>query len=80
MKGASNPGKEWVGEVSLKHVYEIALIKQTVSCSSHPSSGGGGGKGAYIEGIFLGSAIIRIKLEGTCWLCDCSGEDNWDKG
>ncbi|PUU77499.1 mitochondrial 54S ribosomal protein YmL19 [Tuber borchii] len=29
MKGASNPGKEWVGEVSLKHVYEIALIKQT---------------------------------------------------
>lgn len=34
MKGASNPGKEWVGEVSLKHVYEIALIKQTVSV--HP--------------------------------------------
>ncbi|KAG0129250.1 mitochondrial 54S ribosomal protein YmL19 [Tuber indicum] len=29
MKGASNPGKEWVGEIGLKHVYEIAKIKQT---------------------------------------------------
>lgn len=28
-KGASNPGKETVGTVSLKHVYEIAKIKQT---------------------------------------------------
>ncbi|KAH7353639.1 50S ribosomal protein L11 [Plectosphaerella cucumerina] len=28
-KGASNPGKEVVGTVSLKHVYEIAKIKQT---------------------------------------------------
>ncbi len=27
-KGASNPGKEIVGTVSLKHVYEIAKIKQ----------------------------------------------------
>ena len=29
MKGANNPGKEYVGSVSLKHVYEIAKIKQT---------------------------------------------------
>ncbi|KAF8421304.1 mitochondrial 54S ribosomal protein YmL19 [Tirmania nivea] len=29
MKGASNPGKEFVGEVTLKHVYEIAKIKLT---------------------------------------------------
>lgn len=29
LKGASNPGKESVGEVSLKHVYEIAKIKQS---------------------------------------------------
>lgn len=28
-KGASNPGKEVVGTVSLKHVYEIAKIKQS---------------------------------------------------
>ncbi|KAK4097389.1 mitochondrial 54S ribosomal protein YmL19 [Parathielavia hyrcaniae] len=28
-KGASNPGKETVGTVSLKHVYEIAKIKQS---------------------------------------------------
>ena len=27
--GASNPGKEIAGTVSLKHVYEIAKIKQT---------------------------------------------------
>jgi large subunit ribosomal protein L11 len=29
LKGASMPGKESVGEVSLKHVYEIAKIKQS---------------------------------------------------
>jgi ribosomal protein L11 len=30
-KGSSNPGKEIVGKpVSLKHIYEIAKIKQTV--------------------------------------------------
>ena len=28
-KGASNPGHETVGTVSLKHIYEIAKIKQT---------------------------------------------------
>ena len=28
-KGASNPGKEIVGTVSLKHIYEIAKIKQS---------------------------------------------------
>jgi len=28
-KGASKPGTETVGTVSLKHVYEIAKIKQT---------------------------------------------------
>ncbi|KAF6820217.1 50s ribosomal protein l11 [Colletotrichum musicola] len=28
-KGASNPGKEVVGTVSLKHIYEIAKIKQS---------------------------------------------------
>jgi large subunit ribosomal protein L11 len=31
MKGAHNPGKEFVGEVSLKHIYEIAKIKKSVS-------------------------------------------------
>lgn len=29
LKGAMNPGKESVGQVSLKHVYEIAKIKQS---------------------------------------------------
>lgn len=29
MKGAMNPGKESVGEVSLKHIYEIAKIKRS---------------------------------------------------
>lgn len=28
-RGANNPGKETVGTVSLKHVYEIAKIKQS---------------------------------------------------
>jgi large subunit ribosomal protein L11 len=28
-KGANNPGKETVGSISLKHVYEIAKIKQS---------------------------------------------------
>lgn len=28
-KGASNPGTETVGTVSLKHIYEIAKIKQS---------------------------------------------------
>jgi large subunit ribosomal protein L11 len=28
-KGASNPGSEVVGTVSLKHIYEIAKIKQS---------------------------------------------------
>ncbi|KAF4973844.1 hypothetical protein FZEAL_9190 [Fusarium zealandicum] len=28
-KGSSNPGHETVGNISLKHVYEIAKIKQT---------------------------------------------------
>jgi large subunit ribosomal protein L11 len=28
-KGASSPGKETVGTLSLKHIYEIARIKQT---------------------------------------------------
>ena len=28
-RGANNPGKQYVGTVSLKHVYEIAKIKQT---------------------------------------------------
>mmetsp|Transcript_1446 Transcript_1446/g.2053 ORF Transcript_1446/g.2053 Transcript_1446/m.2053 type:complete len:85 (-) Transcript_1446:100-354(-) len=27
-KGAATPGKETVGEVSLKHIYEIAKVKQ----------------------------------------------------
>lgn len=30
LKGAVNPGKEVIGTVSLKHVYEIAKIKQSV--------------------------------------------------
>ncbi len=29
VRGAMNPGKESVGEVSLKHIYEIAKLKQT---------------------------------------------------
>ncbi len=29
LRGAENPGKDIVGKVSLKHVYEIAKIKQT---------------------------------------------------
>jgi large subunit ribosomal protein L11 len=34
-KGATQPGKETVGKViSLKHVYEIAKLKQTVRPSS----------------------------------------------
>ena len=28
-KGASNPGREKVGTITLKHVYEIAKIKQS---------------------------------------------------
>ncbi|KAI9741523.1 MAG: hypothetical protein M1818_004329 [Claussenomyces sp. TS43310] len=29
LKGAVNPGKESIGQVSLKHIYEIAKIKQS---------------------------------------------------
>ena len=29
VRGAMNPGKESIGEVSLKHVYDIAKIKQS---------------------------------------------------
>ena len=29
VRGAMNPGQENVGEISLKHVYEIAKIKQS---------------------------------------------------
>lgn len=29
VRGANNPGKEVVGEVTLKHIYEIARMKQT---------------------------------------------------
>jgi large subunit ribosomal protein L11 len=29
IRGASNPGHETIGTVTLKHVYEIAKIKQT---------------------------------------------------
>ncbi|KAH0547651.1 hypothetical protein FGG08_000140 [Glutinoglossum americanum] len=29
LRGTMNPGKEIIGQVSLKHVYEIAKIKQT---------------------------------------------------
>ena len=37
-KGANNPGKEKVGKpVSLKHVYEIAKIKQKVEISGRVS-------------------------------------------
>lgn len=35
-KGAANPGRETVGKpVSLKHVYEIAKLKQTVLHSQY---------------------------------------------
>ncbi|KAI7880094.1 50S ribosomal protein L11 [Lichtheimia hyalospora FSU 10163] len=36
-KGASKPGTEIVGKVSLKHVYEIAKIKQTDASLKHLS-------------------------------------------
>jgi large subunit ribosomal protein L11 len=36
-KGASNPGTEVIGKVSLKHVYEIAKIKQQDSNLKHLS-------------------------------------------
>jgi large subunit ribosomal protein L11 len=29
LKGAGNPGKESIGSVSLKHIYEIAKIKKS---------------------------------------------------
>jgi len=29
VRGANNPGKEYVGEVSLKHIYEIGKIKHS---------------------------------------------------
>ncbi|PGH14128.1 ribosomal protein L11 [Helicocarpus griseus UAMH5409] len=29
LRGTENPGKEFVGKVSLKHIYEIAKIKQS---------------------------------------------------
>lgn len=31
MKGSHNPGKEFAGEVSLKHIFEIAKIKRSVN-------------------------------------------------
>ncbi|KAJ1968057.1 mitochondrial 54S ribosomal protein YmL19 [Dispira parvispora] len=34
-KGATNPGQEFVGTISLKHVYEIAKIKKTDSAMAH---------------------------------------------
>jgi len=40
IRGAKSPGKEKVGTVSLKHVYEIAQIKQSelrLSILSHES-------------------------------------------
>lgn len=30
MRGSSNAGKDWVGEVTLKHIYEIAKVKLMV--------------------------------------------------
>lgn len=39
-KGASNPGQETVGTISLKHVYEIAKIKQSeLRLSGIPAEG-----------------------------------------
>ena len=34
-KGADKPGQEWVGTISLKHVYEIAKIKKTDERHKH---------------------------------------------
>jgi len=34
-KGTGKPGHDWVGSISLKHVYEIAKIKQTDGHLSH---------------------------------------------
>ncbi|KAI9772363.1 MAG: hypothetical protein M1839_002499 [Geoglossum umbratile] len=39
LRGTIEPGKEICGEVSLKHVYEIAKIKQSVSAFSQPRRG-----------------------------------------
>lgn len=41
MKGAHNPGKESAGQVSLKHIFEIAKIKRSVRCFYLFSSSGG---------------------------------------
>lgn len=38
LKGASNPGTEVLGSLSLKHVYEIAKIKRTVRLTKHELS------------------------------------------
>lgn len=54
LKGAMNPGKENVGQVSLKHVYEIAKIKHSELRLS----------GLSLEGI-VKSVIAQAKSIGV---------------
>ncbi|GAB1318597.1 mitochondrial 54S ribosomal protein YmL19 [Madurella fahalii] len=53
-KGAGNPGKETIGTVSLKHVYEIAKIKQSETRLS----------GLSLEGLCR-SIIFQAKSMGV---------------
>lgn len=53
-KGAGNPGKETIGTVSLKHVYEIAKIKQSETRLS----------GLSLEGLCR-SVIFQAKSMGV---------------
>jgi large subunit ribosomal protein L11 len=54
LKGANNPGMESVGTISLKHVYEIAKIKQSELRLS----------GLSLEGICR-SVIAQAKTVGV---------------
>ena len=58
IRGAKQPGKESVGEVSLKHVYDIAKIKQ----SEHRLSGlslDGLCKSVIAQAQSIGVTIVR---------------------
>lgn len=57
-KGACNPGHEYVGSVSLKHVYEIAKIKQKDRHLAHLSLE------ALCKSILSTARTCGIKVEG----------------
>jgi large subunit ribosomal protein L11 len=54
------PGKEICGEVSLKHVYEIAKIKQSVSASFWPR------RELYADRETQELRLSGLSLEGLC--------------